>query len=142
MIFLTGGPSTIDMWDMKPDAPQEIRGEFKPIATTLPGVQICEHLPKLAQSLRRATLIRSLTHTIAEHTQGVSYLMTGNRPSPAVDYPSLGALSARLIAATPGARPISRSASSPIVVPANWELRTVRSKSLCPISFRPAATNL
>jgi hypothetical protein len=102
MVFLTGGPATIDMWDMKPDAPERIRGEFKPIATAVPGVQICEHLPKLARSMHRSTLVRSLTHTIAEHTQGVSYLMTGNRPIPAVDFPSLGALSARLVTAAPG----------------------------------------
>src|SRR5438876_226898 len=49
VIFLNGGPSHLDMWDMKPAAPVEIRGEFAPIATTVPGVSFCEHLPRLAQ---------------------------------------------------------------------------------------------
>jgi hypothetical protein len=102
MLFLTGGPATIDMWDMKPDAPEKVRGEFKPISTALAGVQICEHLPKLATALQHATLVRSVTHTIAEHTQGVSYVMTGNRPDPAIEYPSLGSLSARLALEVPG----------------------------------------
>jgi hypothetical protein len=102
MIFLTGGPATIDMWDMKPAARQKIRGEFQPRDTSAEGVRICEHFPRLAAKMHLATLVRSLTHTIAEHTQGTAYLMTGNRPSPANDYPSLGSLSARLLAGNRG----------------------------------------
>src|SRR5437588_3984170 len=51
VIFLNGGPSHLDMWDMKPAAPTEIRGEFAPIATTVPGIQVCEHLPRLARHM-------------------------------------------------------------------------------------------
>src|SRR5262245_29029808 len=83
MIFLTGGPATIDMWDMKPEAPAPIRGEFRPRETAAIGVQICEHLPRLAAAMQLVTLVRSVSHTIAEHTQGVEYVMTGNRPTPA-----------------------------------------------------------
>jgi len=97
LIWLSGGPSTIDMWDMKPDAPAQIRGEFKPIETSLEGVQVCEHLPKLADVLNRCSLVRSVTHTLAEHSIGSMYLMTGNRPSPALNYPSIGSLAARLL---------------------------------------------
>lgn len=96
-IFLTGGPSTIDMWDLKPDAPAAIRGDFHPIETSVPSLQICEYLPKLAKQMHRATIVRSVTHTIAEHTQGQAYLMTGNRPSPTAESPSLGSLSAALL---------------------------------------------
>jgi uncharacterized protein (DUF1501 family) len=96
MVFLTGGPSTIDMWDMKPAAPDAIRGEFRPLQTSVPGMEICEHLPRLAQAMKLTTLVRSVAHTIAEHTQGQSYVMTGNAPSPSVDYPSLGSLTAHL----------------------------------------------
>ena len=53
LIFLNGGPSHLDMWDMKPDAPDGIRGEFKPIDSSLAGVQVCEHLPQLAQHMHR-----------------------------------------------------------------------------------------
>ncbi len=96
-IFLVGGPSSIDMWDMKPEARQAVRGEFRPIETSQPGVQICEHMPRLAKSLHLTTLIRSVTHTIAEHTEGQAYVMTGNRPSPARIAPSLGSLASRLL---------------------------------------------
>src|SRR4029434_9223636 len=60
MIFLPGGPSHQDMFDLKADAPSEIRGEFKPIPTNVPGIEICEHLPKLAQCINQVTLIRSM----------------------------------------------------------------------------------
>jgi hypothetical protein len=105
MIFLTGGPATIDMWDMKPDAPESIRGEFRPRQSSVPGVQICEHLPLLAEKLQLFTLVRSLAHTIAEHTQGTAYVMAGNRPNPAVDYPSLGSLAAHLLTGATGMPP-------------------------------------
>ena len=58
VLFLNGGPSHLDMWDMKPDAPTEIRGEFQPIDSSLPGVSVSEHLPRLALQMHRATLIR------------------------------------------------------------------------------------
>ena len=102
MVFLTGGPSTIDMWDMKPAAPETIRGEFRPRPTSVPGIEICEHLPRLAQAMKLATLVRSVSHTIAEHTQGQSYVMTGNAPSPSVAYPSLGSLTANLAGSNRG----------------------------------------
>src|SRR5690349_14508913 len=61
-LFLFGGPSHIDLWDMKPQAPAEIRGDFKPAATRVPGIQICEHLPLLARHLDKVCLLRSMTH--------------------------------------------------------------------------------
>ncbi len=97
LLFLTGGPATIDMWDMKPEAGETIRGEFRPIETAVPGVRICEHMPRLAKALPLATLVRSVTHTIAEHDQGQRYLMSGNAPSPAAENPSLGALASHLL---------------------------------------------
>jgi hypothetical protein len=99
MIWLAGGPSTIDMWDLKPQAPEGIRGPFKPIATKLNGVQIGEHLPKMAQVLDKATLVRSLHHTVPAHGPGTVFMTTGNRPTAALHYPSLGSLAARLLPA-------------------------------------------
>ena len=64
---LLGGPSHMDMFDMKPDAPAEVRGEFRPIATSLPGLRICEHLPNTAKLMHRACLIRTITHTYNSH---------------------------------------------------------------------------
>src|SRR5262245_50066168 len=89
LLWLGGGPATIDMWDLKPDAPEEIRGEFKPIATKADGVRICEHLPKTAAVMDKAALVRSLAHSITAHDQGAVYLATGHPPTPAVQYPSL-----------------------------------------------------
>jgi hypothetical protein len=79
LIFLNGGPSHLDMWDMKPDAPKEIRGEFKPIATSLAGVQLSEHLPKLARHLHRTTLVRSVHHSVNNaHAAAVYTGLTGH----------------------------------------------------------------
>jgi hypothetical protein len=105
MVWLAGGPSTIDMWDLKPHAPEEIRGEFKPIATSARGVRIGEHLPKLARVMHKSALVRSLHHSIAEHNVGTQYVVTGNVPSPTVTYPSLGSLAARTLKAPPGVPP-------------------------------------
>ncbi|HEY4313268.1 MAG TPA: DUF1501 domain-containing protein [Pirellulales bacterium] len=79
IIFLNGGPSHLDMWDMKPEAPDGIRGEFQPIATTLPGVQFSEHLPRLATQMHRATLIRSMHHSVNNaHAAAVYTSLTGH----------------------------------------------------------------
>src|SRR6516162_8232857 len=67
LFLLHGGPSQLDTWDMKPAAPVEVRGEFKPIATSLPGVQVCEHLPRLARMMGRLCLIRAVSHRYNSH---------------------------------------------------------------------------
>ena len=61
-VFLYGGPSHIDTFDMKPSAPAEVRGEFKPVATSATGIQICEHLPRLSRWMHKAALIRGMHH--------------------------------------------------------------------------------
>ena len=92
LVWLSGGPSTIDMWDLKPTAKAEIRGEFKPVATAAEGVEICEYLPQMAKQMDHCALIRSVSHTIAEHGQGTEYMLTGNPISPALKYPSIGSI--------------------------------------------------
>src|SRR3954451_11910525 len=67
MIFLPGGPAHQDIFDMKPDAPLEIRGEFKPIPTNVPGIQICEHLPRLSRMMDKMALIRSIVGATGSH---------------------------------------------------------------------------
>ncbi|MDP6446577.1 MAG: DUF1501 domain-containing protein [Pirellulaceae bacterium] len=76
-LFLFGGPSQIDLWDMKPSAPAEIRGEFKPASTSVPGIQICEHLPRLAEQMDKICLIRSMTHGMNVHGPACSEIFTG-----------------------------------------------------------------
>src|SRR5262245_27578471 len=66
-LFMWGGPSQHETFDLKPNAPDGIRGEFRPIATSVPGVRVCEHLPQLAQRAGRYAIVRSLTHTGVNH---------------------------------------------------------------------------
>jgi hypothetical protein len=105
LVWLGGGPATIDLWDLKPEAPDYIRGEFNSIATRAAGVRICEHLPRLAQVMDRCTLIRSLHHNIPAHGPGTVYMATGHAPAAALEYPSLGSLAARLLPAAAGVPP-------------------------------------
>ena len=92
LIWLAGGPSHIDTWDPKPDAGAEVRGEFKPIDTSCPGIQVSEVLPRIASSMHRLALVRSMTSPEADHDRASHHLMTGYRPSPALVYPSLGSV--------------------------------------------------
>jgi hypothetical protein len=91
-IFLGGGPTHLDTFDMKPEAPAEIRGEFQPIATRVPGLQVSEHLPKLADCAGRYAVVRGVSHTLAGHELGTEYLNTGSRPVPSLVYPGYGAV--------------------------------------------------
>ena len=106
-IFLSGGLSQIDSFDMKPEAPEEIRGEFKPMATRTPGLHICQHLPQLAKRSNRWALCRSLTHGTNEHSQGHHMMLTGRSDLPPgfdpgkpkeSDWPSIAALAAEQLA--------------------------------------------
>jgi hypothetical protein len=81
IVLLSGGPSQLDMWDPKPDAPAEVRGEFSTIGTTIPGVAVCEHLPKLAQQTNRWSIVRSLSHGEHNHLLATHVALTG-RPTP------------------------------------------------------------
>jgi uncharacterized protein (DUF1501 family) len=98
-ICLYGGASQIDTWDMKPDAPAEIRGPYKPIATTTPGLRITELMPRLARLSGRYCLVRSMTHHQPEHTRANSMLLSG-QSNPAADAPALGSVLAKLRPAT------------------------------------------
>ena len=110
LLYLQGGPSHIDIWDPKPDAPSNIRGDFKPIRSKVPGIQLSEVMPRLAQQVDKATLIRSMSYTpvgLFNHTAAIYQIMTGYTPDrvspsgqlepPAPnDFPHLGSQVARL----------------------------------------------
>ncbi len=81
ILFLKGGLSTIDTWDMKPDAPAEFRGDFQPIATNVPGIQLCEHLPRLAGQMDKFALLRSFAHGNSDHGGADHYMLTGYKPA-------------------------------------------------------------
>jgi hypothetical protein len=114
ILMLNGGPSHLDMWDMKPEAPDNIRGEFKPIASSLPGVPVSEHLPKLATQMHRCCLVRSMHHSVNNaHALAVYTAMTGDDRGDATraignstsDHPSPGAIMSRLRPASSDAVP-------------------------------------
>jgi hypothetical protein len=91
-VRLGGGPSHMDTFDLKPDAPDTHRGEFKPIKTNADGVMISEHLPKLAKCADKFAILRGVSHTLAAHELGTRYMNTGNRPLPSLNYPHYGAV--------------------------------------------------
>jgi uncharacterized protein (DUF1501 family) len=107
MIWLSGGASHIDTWDMKPEAPEEYRGSFKPISTSTPGIQVCEHLPHLAKQMHHLAIVRSLgdhRRGTGDHHAGYYYNLTGHAPDRtfhqllnartpyATDWPSMAAV--------------------------------------------------
>jgi hypothetical protein len=99
LIWQAGGPSHLDMYDLKPAAPSEVRGEFKPVATSVPGVQISEHLPRQARIMDKLAVVRSAYHTNAGHGMGAQWMLTGYQPTIEVNdniYPSCGSVAARL----------------------------------------------
>ncbi|MCW5559483.1 MAG: DUF1501 domain-containing protein, partial [Verrucomicrobiae bacterium] len=96
MIFLPGGPSHQDMFDLKMDAPAEIRGEFRPIATNVPGIQICEHLPRIARQADQYTIIRSLVGMEDRHDSFQCYTGRLNRAQPPGGWPSMGSFLGKL----------------------------------------------
>jgi hypothetical protein len=100
VLFMWGGPAHQDTWDLKSDAPAEYRGDFKSIATTIPGYRVCEHLPELAKRTDRLAIIRSMTHGDVNHVTAPHYLLTGKPPPKegtprAEDWPSVGAVLAK-----------------------------------------------
>jgi Protein of unknown function (DUF1501) len=104
-IDLSGGPSHLDTFDLKPDAPKEIRGTFNPIATNVTGIQISEHLPKLAQCADKYAILRGVSHTLAAHRLGSEYINTGSRPIASLEYPGFGAVVSKEMSVAPDLPP-------------------------------------
>ena len=106
-IWLGGGPSQFETYDMKPDSPAEYRGEFRPIQTSVPGIEICEHLPMQARVADRFSLIRSCSHVSGNHENGTQHFLTGRKANRDADkssmHPDIGAVFKRL-------NPVSRQA--------------------------------
>lgn len=99
LIWQAGGPSHLDMYDLKPDAPAEFRGEFKPLPTNVPGIEICEHLPHQAQVMDKLAIVRSAFHTNAGHGMGSQWMLTGWQPTIEVNdniFPACGSVVARV----------------------------------------------
>src|SRR5262245_47042116 len=107
LIYLLGGPPHLDMFDLKPQAPAEVRGPFQPIATNIPGIEICEHLPRLSQMADKYALVRSVSYPNSNHTPMIYYTLTGRpterpeedndvRPPQRADFPHVGSVIAKV----------------------------------------------
>ncbi len=90
LLWMGGGPSTIDMWDLKPG--NESGGLFKPIKTTAQGVEICEHMPLMAKQMHHMAIVRSMSTREADHMRGRYYMHTGYVPNPNLEHPSYGSV--------------------------------------------------
>ena len=121
LVFLQGGPSHLDIWDPKPEAPLNIRGDFKPIKTSVPGVYLSETMPKLARVLNKTTLIRSVSYTpvgLFNHTAAIYQMLTGYTPDKVApsgqlqppapnDFPTAGSQVTKLLPSRGAMRPFT-----------------------------------
>ncbi|HEY2250128.1 MAG TPA: DUF1501 domain-containing protein [Planctomycetaceae bacterium] len=107
LVYLLGGPPHLDMFDLKPQAPAEIRGPFRPIATNIPGIEICEHFPQLSRLADKYALVRSVSYPNSNHTPMIYYTLTGRpterpeedndvRPPQRTDFPHVGSILSKL----------------------------------------------
>ena len=104
LFYLMGGQSQLDTWDMRPDAPEGIRGEFQPIATNVPGTSLCEHMPALAAMADKFAIVRSMNHTSTSHNAGAYHALLGEKPrfeaglaATEADFPGAGAIAAKFL---------------------------------------------
>jgi hypothetical protein len=128
-IRLSGGPTHMDTFDMKPDAPEEYRGKLNPIKTNVPGIEISELMPQLATVADKFTILRGVSHTLAAHELGTKYMLTGNRPLPSLEYPALGAVVAKELSTPDDLPPY-------VAIP-----RTEQSPGYLGLQYGPLATN-
>lgn len=120
LLFAHGGPSHLETYDLKPDAPEEIRGPFRPIATNVPGIQVCEHLPRHARTAHRYTLIRSCTHDEADHFAGHRRFLSGYgrlKPGTGAEsyFPQVGAIANRYLRANQPGLPTALAVNGVVV---------------------------
>ncbi len=143
ILWMGGGPATIDIWDLKPGRPTG--GEFQPINTTAPGVQISEHMPITARQMRHMNIIRSLTTTEGDHNRGRQLMHTSYRPNPAIAFPSIGSVVSLQAPTLPGYQAVSLpgyiavggGAGGPGFLGMNYAPFTVRNAGRPPENMRP-----
>jgi Protein of unknown function (DUF1501) len=138
IMWMGGGPPTIDIWDLKPGTPTG--GEFKTIKTSARGVEISEHMPKTATQMKHLAIIRSLVTNEGDHMRGRILMHTGWTPSPAIQYPSLGALTSQQIPkdiALPNYISIGGAADGPGFLGMNYAPFTVQNPGAPPANIRP-----
>jgi hypothetical protein len=141
ILWMSGGPSHMDTWDLKPGA--STGGEFRPIKTSVSGIEICEHLPTLAKQMEHLSVIRSLVTNEGSHERGRILMHTARPPSVVTNYPSLGAVVSHELTpkelALPGFISIGRPADGPGFLGMNYAPFTVQNPGQPPTNIRPPA---
>jgi hypothetical protein len=139
VLWMSGGPPTIDIWDLKPG--QETGGEFKPMKTAVPGVAICELMPTVARQMKHLSVIRSLVTSEGDHMRGRVLMHTSRGPSPIVNFPSIGSVVSYQLTpkelALPGFIAIGRPADGPGFLGMNYAPFTVQNPGQPPANIRP-----
>lgn len=139
LVWLDGGPSHLETFDPKPDAPAEVRGPLGSIATSIAGVRVGECLPRTSQLMDKLAIVRSMTSPLGEHNFGTHYMLTGYKPTPALEYPAYGAT----LAAVHQSIPDSPASDSSAVLPPNIAVpafsRNLSGNGFLPASMKPFA---
>jgi hypothetical protein len=143
IMWMGGGPATIDIWDLKPGQPTG--GDFRPINTTVPGVQISEHMPITARQMQHLAIIRSLTTTEGDHMRGRQLMHTSYTPNPAIAFPSLGSvvslqapsLQGFQAVSLPGYIAVGGGADGPGFLGMNYAPFTIQNPGTPPPNIRP-----
>src|SRR5262249_35409465 len=134
ILWMSGGPSHMDTWDLKPGA--DTAGEFKPIKTSVSGIEISEHLPTVAKQMQHLSIIRSLVTNEGSHERGRVLMHTARQPSVVISYPSMGAVASQQLtpkeAALPGFISIGRPADGPGFLGMNYAPFTVQNPGQSP----------
>jgi len=146
IMWMGGGPATIDIWDLKPGRPNG--GPFREIQTSAPGVRISEHMPRVAEQMRNLAIIRSLQTTEGDHNRGRQLMHTAFTPNPAIAFPSLGAVASHEIPKLAGYRDISLpnyigiggAAEGPGFLGMNYAPFTIQNPGTPPENIRPHAS--
>jgi Protein of unknown function (DUF1501) len=138
VLWMSGGPSTIDIWDLKPGEPTG--GDFKPRATSVSGVQICEHMPQTAKQMKHLSIIRSLVTNEGSHERGRVLMHTARQPNPITTFPSLGAVASQQLTdpklALPGFIAVGRPADGPGFLGMNYAPFTVQNPGQPPENIK------
>jgi uncharacterized protein (DUF1501 family) len=141
ILWMSGGPATIDMWDLKPNHTNG--GTFKPIKTSASGIEICEHLPTVAKQMKHLSVVRSLVTNEGSHERGRVLMHTGHQPSVVISYPSIGAVASQQLTpkelALPGFISIGRPADGPGFLGMNYAPFTVQNPGQPPENIRTPA---
>ena len=139
ILWMSGGPSHMDIWDLKPG--ESTGGEFKPIKTAADGVEICEHMPETAKQFKNLSIVRSLVTNEGSHERGRVLMHTAYQPNPAVTFPSLGAVASHELTpkelALPGFISVSRPAEGPGFLGMAYAPFTVQNPGSPPQNINP-----